>query len=294
MCDLRVKLNEMTKLVNSELDRRMPGDNTRPASLHKAMRHSVFAGGKRLRPLLCLAACEAAGGAIEKAILPAIAIEALHTYTLIHDDLPAMDDDDLRRGKPTCHVVFGEAVAILAGDALLTLAFEWLGLCAAPAPYHPGQLSLELARAAGSMGVVGGQAEDIASEGVRPDAALVEYIHLHKTAALLCAAVRMGGIAAGVPEDGLEALSSYGSKIGLAFQVVDDILNETSSPEQLGKAAGTDRARGKVTYVSVHGLDAARADAERLSREAADAARRLGEGAEMLLFLTDMMMKRTH
>ncbi len=294
MRDFKLKMDEMTKLVNAELDRRMPGEKIRPASLHKAMRYSVFAGGKRLRPLLCLAACEAAGGAVEKALLPAIAIEALHTYTLIHDDLPAMDDDDLRRGKPTCHVVFGEAMAILAGDALLTLAFEWLGLCAAPAPYQPGQLSLELARAAGSVGVVGGQVEDMVSEGARPDAALVEYIHLHKTAALLRAAVRMGGIAAGVGEDDLEALSIYGSKIGLGFQVVDDILNETSSPEQLGKAAGTDRARGKVTYVSVHGLDAARADAGRLSREALDAAHGLGEGAGMLIFLAELMMKRTH
>ncbi len=294
MRDFKIEIDARIKLVNAELERRMPGEDIRPAVLHKAMRYSVFAGGKRLRPLLCLAACEAAGGALEAALLPAIALEALHTYTLIHDDLPAMDDDELRRGKPTSHVVFGEAIAILAGDALLALAFEWLGMCVAPAPYQPNQLTLELARASGSLGVVGGQVEDVVSEGARPDADLVEYIHFHKTAALLGAAVRMGGIAAGVSSSGLEALSSYGSKIGMAFQIIDDILNETSSPEQLGKAAGTDRARGKITYVAVHGLAAAQAAAGRLSREALDAARGLSGDVATLLFMADLMMKRTH
>ncbi len=279
-------------LINAALDRHMPSERERPVTLHKAMRYSVFAGGKRLRPLLCLASCEALGGAVEDAILPAIAIEALHTYTLIHDDLPCMDDDDKRRGMPTCHIAFGEATAVLAGDALLTLAFEWLAQASAPPPYPPCQFALELAAAAGSRGVVGGQAEDMAAEGAEADPARVEYIHTHKTASLIRAAARIGGIAASASERNLAALSSYGGKLGLAFQIIDDILNETSTPEQLGKAAGSDRDRGKLTYVAVHGLEAAQAKAKQLSREAVEAAGSLDGNVEILVSLAETMLGR--
>jgi len=213
------------------------------------MRYSVMAGGKRLRPVLCLAACEAVGAAADAALLPGLAIEILHTYTLIHDDLPCMDDDDLRRGKPTCHVKFGEATALLAGDALLTLAFEWLAEVAPAAPSSAAQLALELARAAGSQGVIGGQVEDLAAEGQPVDAARLDYIHRHKTAALIRAAVRMGGLCGGATPAQLDALTRYGEASGLAFQIADDILNATS-------------------YVAVHGLERSRARAGVLVREA--------------------------
>lgn len=286
-------LDARTALVNAALERYLPAETTRPAPLHRAMRYSVMAGGKRLRPLLCLAAAEAAGGTAEAALLPAIALEALHTYTLVHDDLPAMDNDALRRGRPTCHVAFGEATAILAGDALLTLAFEWLAACPAPPPYPPTQLSLELARAAGSQGVVGGQWEDLTAEGQPADAAGVEFIHRHKTALLIRAAVRMGAIAAGAPPPTLDAISRYGDAVGLAFQIVDDILNETASAADLGKAVGSDKQRGKQTYVAVHGLAGARASAERLSADAQAVLRPLGPAADRLSALARHMLERT-
>ena len=264
MFDLPQYLFEKQRLIESALDSRLPPNNERPAILHEAMRYSVLGGGKRLRPILCLAAAEAVGGSSESALLPACAIEILHAYTLIHDDLPAMDDDRLRRGKPTCHVAFGEANAILAGDALLTLAFQWMAECRAPNPYLPNQLSLELAEAAGSRGVIAGQAEDLAAEGKKPSAELVEFIHLHKTAALIRAAVRIGAIAAGAKESNLNALTIYGCDIGLAFQISDDLLNATSTKEVLGKTSGSDAERRKMTYISVHGIDGARNKAKEL------------------------------
>lgn len=293
MADFRGKIEEKAALVNAELDRRLPAEDTRPRDLHKAMRYSIFAGGKRLRPVLCLAACEAIGGPPEAAIIPAIALEALHTYTLIHDDLPCMDDDGMRRGKPTCHVVFGEAAAVLAGDALLTMAFEWLSQVEAPPPHPPGRFALELALAAGSRGIIGGQLEDIHAEGARRDADMVEYIHAHKTAALLRAAARMGGIAAGAPERELHALSAYGEKLGMAFQIVDDILDETSTLEELGKSAGADHRRRKLTYVAVHGLERAKAEAERFSREAVGDIGDIEGKTETLVFLAEAMLRRT-
>ena len=268
MFDLQQYLKEKTGLINKALARTLPAKTTRPAVLHKAMRYSVLAGGKRLRPVLCLAAAEAVGGRAKLALAPALALEVLHTYTLIHDDLPCMDNDDLRRGKPTSHVVFGEANAILAGDALLTLAFEWLAAATPLPPYKTSDLILELAQAAGSRGVVGGQVEDLASEGKTPDTATVEFIHLHKTAGLIKAAARMGGICGGAGKGELAALGRYGENAGLAFQITDDILNETSSPESMGKAAGSDRARGKMTYVAVHGLEKAKKMACQSAKEA--------------------------
>ena len=293
MFNLENYLADRQRAVNTALDRHMPADSVRPAILHQAMRYSVFAGGKRLRPVLCLAAAEASGAGADQAILPAIAIEILHTYTLVHDDLPAMDDDALRRGNPTCHVAFGEANAILAGDALLTLVFEWLARCPAPPPYAPGQLALELATAAGSLGVVGGQVEDIAAEGQSPSSDLVDYIHRHKTAALIRASVRMGAIAGAASAEALECLTRYGDALGLAFQITDDILNATASAETLGKPGGTDAARKKMTYVAVHGLPAARDKADGLVKEAVASLGRFGERAAPLAALAEYTVRRT-
>ncbi len=268
MFDLEGYLRTRRELVDAALNERLPPENTRPAILHRALRYSVLGGGKRIRPILCIAAAEAVGGTQASALVPAAAIEILHTYTLVHDDLPAMDDDDLRRGRATSHKMFGEANAILAGDALLTLAFEWLAGCEAPSPYPPNQLALELACAAGSQGVIGGQVEDLAAEGKAPTADLVDYIHRQKTAALVRAATRIGAIAGGANAAQLEALTNYGEDIGLAFQIADDILNATSTHEALGKGAGTDEERGKMTYVAVHGLDKARTHAQELIEKA--------------------------
>lgn len=266
MLDLARYLADRRAEVDAALDRLLPPADERPARLHQAMRYSALAGGKRLRPILCMASAEAAGGTAEDGLLPGVAIECLHTYTLIHDDLPAMDNDDLRRGRPTSHRVFGEANAILAGDSLLTFAFEILSHCPAAGP-----LAFELARAAGSRGVAGGQFEDLAAEGQSPDADTLRFIHLHKTARLFEAACRMGGLTAGAPPSSLESLGEYGRQIGLAFQIADDILNATATPDILGKAVGTDAARGKMTSVAVHGLAEARHEAERC-RDAALAA----------------------
>jgi geranylgeranyl diphosphate synthase type II len=300
MFDLQHYLDNNIQLINTALDRRLPAATERPAALHKAMRYSVFAGGKRLRPVLCLAAAEAiglanaSGLANDTAFTAALAIEILHTYTLIHDDLPSMDDDTLRRGQPTLHIVAGEANAILAGDALLTLAFEWLAEVRAPPPYPPNQLSLELAHAAGSRGVVGGQIEDLAAEGRAADPDTVDYIHRHKTAALLRASVRMGGIAAGAGNRALAALTAYGDAIGLAFQIMDDILNETSTAATLGKAASSDRQRGKMTYVAAHGLAAARERARQLTEDAVAALQPLPGNREPLMALARWMTERTY
>jgi geranylgeranyl diphosphate synthase type II len=292
MFKLQQYLNAKTRLINKALDRSLPVETTRPAALHKAMRYSVLAGGKRLRPILCLAAAEAVGGTEKNALVPALALEILHTYTLIHDDLPCMDDDDLRRGKPTSHVVFGEANAILAGDALLTLAFEWLAAAVPLPPYKTSDLMLELAHAAGSRGVIGGQVEDLASEGKKPNAATVRYIHMHKTASLIIAAVRMGAICGGAGRAELNALSIYGEKAGLAFQIADDILNETSLPESMGKAAGSDRARGKMTYVAVHGIAKAKKITRRLAGEAVKSLQSLNGNTEPLAALVDFIVTR--
>jgi geranylgeranyl diphosphate synthase type II len=292
MFEIKSYLAEKSALIDKALKKRLPAENTRPAVFHRAMRYSVLAGGKRLRPILCLAAAKAVGGKEKNALIPALAIELLHTYTLIHDDLPCMDNDDLRRGKPTCHIVFGEANAVLAGDALLTLAFEWLAGITPPKPYAPNQLILELARSASSRGVIGGQVEDLAAEGKKPDAAAVKFIHLHKTAALIRAAVRIGAICGGAGKSELSALSNYGEKAGLAFQIADDILNETSSPESLGKAAGSDRARAKMTYVSLYGLERAEKMAHRLTKEASYSLKALKGNTQPLAALVEYIVER--
>lgn len=294
MFKLEPYLAQQIQRIERALDTRLPAETAWPGALHQAMRYSVFAGGKRLRPILCLAAAEALQHDSTPALIPALALEVLHTYTLIHDDLPSMDNDDRRRGKPTLHKLVGEANAILAGDALLTLAFEWLAGSQAPAPYAPGQLSLELARAAGSQGVVGGQVEDLAAEGQPPDADRLNIIHRHKTAALIRAAVRMGGIAVGATTKQLQALTSYGDNLGLAFQIADDILNETSSAAALGKAAGSDRQRQKMTAVAVYGLAGARQQAQRLTQEARTAVRGIAGQTGPLPALAELTIQRTY
>jgi geranylgeranyl diphosphate synthase type II len=286
--DLNAYLAARRQEVDAALERHLPRAEEQPARLHTAMRYSLLAGGKRLRPILCLASAEAVGGGREAALLPALALECLHTYTLIHDDLPAMDDDDLRRGLPTCHKKFDEATAILAGDALLTLAFELLAR-ATPA----AQLALELAEAAGSRGVVGGQAEDLAAEGRAPDAELLEFIHTNKTGKLLRAACRMGALTAGADAGQLAALTTYAAKIGLAFQIADDVLNVTSTPQQLGKAVGSDAARKKMTYVALYGLETARAKAAALIVEAQAALKPLGTPAAPLVALAEFTVRRS-
>ena len=264
MFDLTNYLADGARWIESALDRLVPPASTRPATLHAALRHSLFAGGKRLRPLLCAASAEACGAPRDAALFPAAAIECLHTYTLIHDDLPCMDNDDLRRGVPTCHKAYGEATALLAGDALQALAFE----LAARTPVAALDIVRELAAAAGSVGVVGGQVEDMLGEHLPPDESRLRFIQRHKTGDLIVCACRMGVLAAGGSAAALAAATRYAAAAGEAFQIADDLLNETSTPEQLGKAVGTDAAREKTTAVSVYGVDGAKKRLAELVAEA--------------------------
>ena len=264
MFDLKTYLTDGARWIETALDRLVPPADTRPASLHAAMRHSLFAGGKRLRPLLCAASAEACGANRGAALFPAAAIECLHTYTLIHDDLPCMDDDDLRRGVPTCHKVYGEATALLAGDALQALAFE----LAAQTPVAALEIVRELADAAGSTGVVGGQVEDMLGEHLPPNEERLRFIQQHKTGDLIICACRMGVLAAGGSPAALAAATRYAAAAGEAFQIADDILNATSTAEQLGKAVGTDAAREKTTAISVYGMNGAQKRLKDLIAEA--------------------------
>ena len=246
---LREYLAGQQQLVDRELDRLVPGESVPPATIHRAMRYSLFAGGKRIRPLLCLAAAGAVSCDTDGAVTTACTLEFIHTYSLIHDDLPALDNDDYRRGKLTCHKVFGDAIAILAGDALLTLAFQVLSTGLTVDGQRKALLIGELSEAAGTVGgMIGGQVADLEGEGQPPDAALLESIHRAKTGALLRASVRIGGIYAGAGPDQLAALSAYGQHIGLAFQMIDDILDVEESSESLGKTAGKDARQQKITF----------------------------------------------
>jgi geranylgeranyl pyrophosphate synthase len=290
-------LSEAVKLGDAALEHWLPPASEVPTRLHEAMRYSVFAGGKRLRPALVLASARATGGTLDERADSRIsaamaAVEVLHTYTLVHDDLPAMDDDDLRRGRPTCHKAFDEATAILAGDALQTLAFE----CAA---FVSAEAVSVLARATGSRGVVGGQQDDLDAEGQPIDdspatRARLERIHRGKTAALIRASCELGALAANAAPAVRTALRTYGEAIGLAFQVADDILDTTASAAALGKTPGKDAAQGKLTYVAVHGLEAARREAERLEAEAIAALAPLGVRAEPLRALGRFVVRRDH
>jgi len=252
--------------VNEWLDRLVPSEKTPPELLHRAMRYSLLAGGKRLRPILALAAGEAFGADTDDLMPAACALEMIHTYSLIHDDLPAMDNDDLRRGRPTCHKAFGEAVAILAGDALLTQAFRVL---ASDAPNRNAERQVlvirEVATAAGTVeALIGGQMADIESEGKNVDSTMLEYIHRSKTGAMITSSVVVGGLIAGANQDQIEQLRKYGQCIGLAFQIADDILDVTSTSEQLGKTPGKDQAANKATYPAIHGITASEARAGEL------------------------------
>ena len=289
--DFAAYLEASRQRVESALDAALGQE--RPESLREAMRYSLLAGGKRLRPILCLASCELAGGTSALALPTAVALEMIHTMSLIHDDLPAMDNDDLRRGRPTNHKVFGEANAILAGDALLTRAFEMVALRSpGVAPERLLRVLGELSLAAGAPGLVGGQVVDLESEGRQVDLDTLEYIHLHKTGALLQASVLTGALIAGAADDLLAALRTYSRGIGLAFQIIDDILDLTASSAVLGKTAGKDLAADKTTYPKLLGLEESRRRAEALVRESKEALEPWLAQASPLVALADYITSR--
>src|SRR5689334_11091243 len=260
--NLREYLARQQKLVDAELDRLVPSETAAPETIHRAMRYSLFAGGKRIRPILCMEAARAVSDGTEGVIAAACALELIHTYSLIHDDLPALDNDDYRRGKLTNHKVFGDAMAILAGDSLLTIAFQVLAHLTAP-PDRVVRLIAELSTASGTVGgMIGGQVADLEGEGKPPEAELLETIHRAKTGALLRASLRLGAIYAGASDAEYGALSCYGEHVGLAFQIVDDILDVEESSEALGKTAGKDAQQHKITFPAVYGLEDSRRMAE--------------------------------
>jgi geranylgeranyl diphosphate synthase type II len=266
--DLQAFLSANTDAVNRALDQFVPPETARPVTIHRAMRYSLFAGGKRLRPALCLSAAAACGGSVEAAMPLACAVECIHTYSLVHDDLPAMDNDDYRRGKLTNHKVFGEGIAILAGDALLTQAFEIAAQCKAWPRYGHQKIMLEIAHASGSLELIAGQVADLEAEGKKISETQLRYIHERKTSALLCCSARLGGMSANCTPAQLRALTNFGYHVGLAFQVIDDILDITQTSEQLGKTAGKDTASQKATYPSIVGLERSRRIAARLTEKA--------------------------
>jgi len=290
--DLEAFLARSCAAVDRALRRSLPPESARPSTIHKAMRYSIFAGGKRLRPALCLAAAEACGGKWADALPLACAVECIHTYSLIHDDLPAMDNDDLRRGKPTNHKVFGEGIAILAGDALLTQAFEIAANCRAWPRYSHRDIILEIAVAAGSKQLIAGQVEDLECEGKTIAAAQLKYIHERKTSALLCCSTRLGGMSANGNAAQLKALTAFGYNVGLAFQIIDDILDVTQSSEQLGKTAGKDTAAHKATYPSIVGMEKSRQIAAQLTGRAFAALRPFKGRAPALEALAQYLLKR--
>src|SRR5580700_10450506 len=283
MMTLAEFLNEQQALVDSALDRLTPAESVHPTTIHRAMRYSLFAGGKRIRPILCLQSAAAVGDDVPGALEAGCALEMIHAYSLIHDDLPALDNDDFRRGKPTSHKVFGEAMAILAGDALFTLAIQTLASIAANDPAQVVALIRELSFASGTVdGMIGGQVTDIESERLPPTPELLDSIHRAKTGALLRASVRMGGIAGGGDAAQIEALSQYGEHVGLAFQIVDDILDVEESSEALGKTAGKDAAQGKITFPAVYGLEESRCMAQGECSRAHDSLQPFGSRAQRL------------
>ena len=292
--DLKRYLAARQKEVDRALDRFLPKASVPPATIHKAMRYSLFAGGKRLRPILCLAAAEACGGNTTAALPHACAVECIHTYSLIHDDLPSMDNDDLRRGRPTCHKVFGDGIAILAGDALLTIAFEIATHAKPVSRYDLRDVFREIAVASGSRKLIAGQVADLEAEGRRITRAQVRSIHENKTAALLTASVRLGAMAANANAKQLAAITAFGRALGLAFQVIDDILDVTQTSDKLGKSAGKDIAAQKATYPAVIGLEKSRAEARRLTRRAHGALESLGEDAAVLRALADYLLAREY
>ncbi len=290
--DLDAFVASCTQSVNAALDGFLPQETTKPATIHKAMRYSLFAGGKRMRPALVLAAAQACGGKPADALPLACAVECIHTYSLIHDDLPAMDNDDFRRGKPTNHKVFGEGIAVLAGDALLTQAFEIVAQAKGWARYSHRDLILELAQASGSLQLIAGQVADLEGEGKKTSVAQLKYIHERKTSALLCCSARFGGMSANCSPAQLKALTDFGYHVGLAFQVIDDILDVTQTSEKLGKTAGKDTQAQKATYPAIVGLEKSRRIAAQLTDRAFAALQVFRGKAVALEALAAYLLKR--
>lgn len=293
--NLREYLKEKGKMVEEALDKYLPKESEMPVALHKAMRYSMMAGGKRIRPILCIASCEAVGGKIKNVLPVACALEMVHTYSLIHDDLPAMDNDDFRRGRPTNHKVFGEAVAILAGDALLTEAFEIMtdfNLRKTIRADAILDVISDLARAAGSFGMVGGQVVDMESEGVKIDLPTLEYLHTRKTGALILTSVKGGAKIGGGADGEIEVLTRYGECLGLAFQIADDILDIEGSQDEIGKDVGSDQEKGKATYPSIIGMAASKERASELIDMAIDSLRGFDEKAEPLREIAKYVVER--
>jgi geranylgeranyl diphosphate synthase, type II len=280
--------------IDESLERLLPHPSGPSATVARAMRYAVFGGGKRLRPLLAIAACEACGGSVDDVLGPAAALEMIHTYSLVHDDLPAMDDDDLRRGRATVHRAFGEAEAVLAGDALLSLAFEVLATLPAgdARAARRAEAVAVAAREAGAAGMIGGQIADLEAEGAKPDRARVEWIHAHKTGALIAAGVLVGAIHGGASEAERLHLERYGHELGMAFQIADDVLDATSSPEVLGKTPGKDLAAGKATFPALMGIEASRHEADRRVVLALEALERAGCASEPLRELARFAVSR--
>lgn len=286
-------LQQGQQAIDQALEKLLPAPTQRPESIHQAMRHSVFAGGKRLRPILCMEAARMISGSLPEGVQElGCALEMLHTYSLIHDDLPALDNDDLRRGKPTCHVVYGEAIAILAGDALQTLAYEVLAKLKSP-PESRIRIVEEIARATGTVdGMIGGQVKDLEAERQRPDAQTLEYIHRSKTGALITASLVSGAIYAGASMPEVQRLRDFGRAIGLAFQIVDDVLDVTQSSEQLGKTAGKDTATEKATYPALYGVKESLNKADVLLESACKSLDAFSERAGTLKALAQFLVER--
>ena len=279
--------------IDAELDRLIPKEDEEPHRLHRAIRWSLFAGGKRLRPALLLATGQTFGAATDILLRTACALELIHTYSLIHDDLPSMDDDDLRRGRPTCHVKFDEATAILAGDALQALAFQTIAEDENLSPQIRTRLVTEVARAAGTpSGMVAGQARDLEAESTTVDAAALAQIHLQKTGALICAAARCGAIIAGADDGELQAITAYGRNLGLLFQITDDLLDVTASASEMGKTPGKDARSRKATYPAVYGIEATREQVKRAHRSAYDALEQLARPTNLLCSIADFILDR--
>ena len=290
---LKETMEEGQRLTDAALDRLIPLEDEHPVSIHKAMRHSVFAGGKRLRPVLCMEAGRMIAGALPAGIEElGAALEMLHTYSLIHDDLPALDNDDLRRGRPTCHKAFGEAIAILAGDALQTQAYEVLSRLKCPAEARV-KIIAEIAHGTGTVdGMIGGQVVDLEAEHTHPTAEILEYIHRSKTAALITASLVSGGLYTEAKDSQIGRLRAFGLAIGLAFQIVDDVLDVTQTSEQLGKTAGKDTASEKATYPALFGIDASVRKADALVTDAFAELEAFGERAEPLKELARFLVER--
>jgi geranylgeranyl diphosphate synthase type II len=292
--DLTAYLKSRQKMIDGALDRFLPKDTAPPPTIHKAMRYSLFAGGKRLRPILCLAAAEGCKGKIAAALPLACAMECIHTYSLVHDDLPSMDNDDFRRGRATCHKVFGDGIAVLAGDALLTVAFEIAARARSTRRYSMTEILREIAVAAGSRKLIAGQVADLEAEGKKVSRDELRYIHENKTSAMITTSIRLGAMSANSDAKKLGALTKFGHSLGLAFQVIDDILDVTQTTEKLGKSAGKDVAAKKATYPAVIGLDASRAEARRLTNAAQSALKIFGSEAQPLRELANYLLAREY